>query len=40
MHSLFREGDIILALSEQDATDSGLPELEALVPVHGAASQG
>ena len=40
MHSLLGEGDIVLALSQQDATDSGLPQLEALVPVHGAASQG
>ena len=40
MHSLLGEGDKVFALSKQNTTDSGLPELETLMPVHGVASKG
>ena len=37
--ALFRESKVVLRLIQKKARYLGLPELEALVPVHGAAGQ-
>ena len=39
IHSIFGKSDIVLALGEKYATDGGLPQLEALMPVHTASGE-